>query len=156
MSTEITRPIEVWNPTTGELLDLTAPTDDLGRFLADVRELEELMRESKRFVSQELLARMDKQAKWTFHSSGLKLSGDSPAPVEEWNGAELRTALLELVDAGVIAIEAVDAAVETVVSYHPKKAGINQLRKLGGAVAETIDGLARQTERTRRVTVSRA
>lgn len=155
-STDLTRPIEVMNPTTGEVLTLAAPTDDLGGFLADVREFKELLRESERVVSQELLFRMDKGAAWTLHGRGLKISGDSPAPVEAWDGAELRTALLELVDDGVLAVEAVDAAVETVVTYKPRKAGINALRKLGGRVGEVVDGLAVKAEKTRSVRVTRA
>lgn len=155
MSIEIVQPFTLVNPATGEQFDLDAPTETLGQFLVDVREFELLVREHKKVVQRELLARMDRQAKWTEHVAGLKLVGSSPAPSDEWDGAELRTTLLELVDAGVLSIEAVDAAVETRVTYHPKKGGVNALRKLGGQVAQVVDQLARPVEKERHVRVSR-
>jgi hypothetical protein len=156
MSTDVTTTSQLVNPVTGEALTLASPTEDLGRWLADIRDFEYQLREAKRTVTTEILARLDKNAEWTAHLPGLKIRGDSPQPVEEWDGAQLREALLELVDEGVLAIEAVDAAVETIVSYKPRKAGINKLRKLGGRVAEVVDSLKRASEKDRRVTVSRA
>jgi hypothetical protein len=144
------------NPATGEALSLESPSPDLGRYLADIREFESILRESKRIVSRELLSRFDREASWTHRFDDLKIVGQSPAPSEEWDGAELRQALLEHVDAGRLSIEAVDAAVETIVSYKPRKAGITALRKLGGPIAETVNRLARTAERERRVSVTRA
>jgi hypothetical protein len=143
------------NPATGEPLSLDSPSPELGRYLADLREFESVLREFKRLVSRELLSRMDREASWTLRADELKIVGQSPAPSEEWDGAELRQALLEHVDAGRLSVEAVDAAVETIISYKTRKAGITALRKLGGPIAETVNGLARTAERERRVTVSR-
>lgn len=154
--TDVERAVQFANPLSGEVLTLASPSDDLGRYLADLREFESVLREHKKMVTRELLGRMDKQASWTQHFAGLKLTGQSPQPGEEWDGAELREALLKLVDEGKLSIEAVDAAVETVVSYNVKKAGVNKLRKVGGVVASTVDGLVRPVERERRVSVSRA
>lgn len=155
MTTELeTTPMQVVSPS-GEVLSLDSPTEDLATWLAEVREHESLLRETKRAVTQELLARMDKLAHWTINAAGLKLTGQSPAVVEEWDGAELRTALLELFDNGTLSIEAVDAAVEQVTTWKPKKAGINALRKLPH-VAPIIEGLRQEREPDRRVTVSRS
>jgi hypothetical protein len=151
---EITTLVEVLNPTTGEILSLDRPTGELGRYLLEVREFEQVLREHKNLVTRELLARLDKDASWTLYEDGLKIVGQSPAPVKEWDGAELRSALLGLVDEGVLSIEAVDAAVETIVTYKPRKAGIGKLRKLGGRVKATVDELARESEPRRSVTVS--
>jgi hypothetical protein len=156
MSELVTRPIEVISPATGEFISLDSPTEKLGECLADIRDYESLLREAKRALTTELLARFDRNAQWTVHAGGFKLSGQSPAPVEEWDGAELRTALLGLVDADLLSIEAVDAAVETVVTYKPRKAGINALKKLGGRVGEVVESLRQESERERRITVSRA
>ena len=71
------------NPTTGELLSLASPDGDLGRYLADIRDLEGQIREHE-IVTRELLSRMDRAASWTVYDAGLKLSGASPAPSEEW------------------------------------------------------------------------
>jgi hypothetical protein len=155
VSTEVDTQFTVVSPASGEVLTLAAPTGDLAGWLADVREWESNLREAKRIVQAEILARLDKQASWTTHEAGLKISGDSPAPTEIWDGAELRTALLELVDEDLLSIEAVDAAVQTVVTYKPAKAGISKLRKLGGRVADVVDSLCQTVERERRVTVSR-
>lgn len=153
---QLDRAVQFANPVTGEVLTLAAETGDLGRYLADLREFESVLREHKRIVSRELLARMDRAASWTFHAGALKLTGQSPAPVREWDGAELRDALLGLVDEGLITVEAVDAAVETVVSFRPRAAGISALRKLGGRVVEVVDSLCRESERERRISVSRS
>lgn len=144
------------NPATGEVVALDGPTEDLGQFLADLREHESMWREAKKLVTRELVARMDKSASWTLHVNGLKLSTQSPAPSEEFNGPELREALLDLVDEGVVTIEAVDAAVETVVTYKPRKAGINALRKLGGRVVDAINAHRTETEKDRYISVGRA
>jgi hypothetical protein len=154
--TDIQPSTHLVNPATGEALTLESPSPDLGRYLADIREIESVVREHKRIVSRELLARMDRTASWTLRAEGLKIVGQSPAPPEEWDGAELRQALLKHVDAGRLSVEAVDAAVETIISYKPRKAGITALRKLGGPIAETVNGLAHTAERERRVTVTRA
>lgn len=79
----------------------------------------------------------------------------SPAPAEEWDALAARSELLELVDEGVLGIEAVDAAFEPVVTYKPRKAGINALKKLGGRVAEILASHSHEVERERYVTVSR-
>jgi hypothetical protein len=150
--TQLGDPVLV-NPQTGEALDLTAPTEDLASWFAAVRELELQIRERKQRVTSELLRRMDRGAAWTVRVGQFKLTAPSPAPVEEWDGVELRAALLELVDDGTLDIAAVDAAVETVITYKPRKAGITALRKLGGRVAETVNGLAREAEKARYVKV---
>jgi hypothetical protein len=145
------------SPRTGEVLTLDSSTDDLGGFLADVRDHEAQLRDVKRLVNRELVRRMDHAAKWTVHAAGLKLRAPSPKPTEEWNGAELRAGLLALVDAGDLAIEAVDAAVETVTDYKVHKAGINALRSLGGRAAAIVDELAtRPPEKERYVSVERS
>lgn len=154
--TELELPRQFLNPLTGEALTLASPDEDLARWLADIREVESVIRENKKIVQREILSRMDRSASWTVRVPGFKLTGQSPAPVEEWDGVELRTALLGLVDEGLLTIEAVDGAVETVVAYKPRKAGIVKLRKLGGRVAETVDLLARASEPERRVSVGRA
>lgn len=156
MTSELdTKPIQVLNPITGEVLTLDSSTAALGQALGDIREFKSLLDETVRAISGELHARMDQEALYTVHTPGLELRGQSPAPVESWDGVELRTALLELSDAGTLSIDAVDRAVETVVTYKARKAGIVALRKLGGEVEQTIDSLCQRSERERRITVVR-
>lgn len=162
MSVDLDRVQRFVNPTTGEALTLASPDEDLARYLADVRDLEWQLRDTKRHVSKELLRRMDLAASngakgaWTVHApGGLKITGASPAPVETWNELELREELLRLVDEGLLGAAAVDAAVEPVVTYKVHKSGIRTLRALGGRVAETVNRLCREEEKERRVTVTR-
>lgn len=156
MSVEVGQPITVVSPRTGEVIALDAPTEDLGGYLADVREFESLIREAKALVGREIMDRMRKQAKWTIEAGGLKLTAPRKDTEEEWDGAVLREALCEFVDRDELAIAAVDAAVEVVVEYKVKKAGINALRGVGGEVGAAVDSLAREVPKTRYVSVSRA
>lgn len=150
--TQIGRPM-LLNPATKEVFDLTAPTETLAEWMDATKQLQDDIKEQRAVVTQELLSRMDRACNWTQAAGELKVSAPSPAPTEEWDGAELRTALLELADRGVLDVAAVDAAVETVVTYKPRKAGINQLRRAGGEVAEVVDSLARTVEKPRYVSV---
>lgn len=154
--TDLDRPITVVSPRTGEVLTLDASTEDLGGYLADIREHESLLREGKNLVGGELVRRMDEGACWTLHTGGLKLSAPSPAPAIEYDELALRESLLQLADEGVISVEAVDRAVEPVVTYRARKSGINALQKLGGRVAAVIDAHANEVSKTRYVKVERA
>lgn len=156
MSADLQPAEQFVNPTTGEVLTLASPDADLGHYLADIRDLESILREHKKIVTRELLSRMDRSASWTVYADGVKLSGASPKPTEEFNGPALHEALSALVDEGVLTVEAVDAAVETVVTYEPRKRGINSLRALGGRVKEIVDAHATEVTKDRRITVSRA
>lgn len=155
-STELGQPITVVNPVTGEVLGLDRPNEDLVQLLADVREYEAMLREVKRIVQRELLVRLDRDGKWTLHlENGLKVSAPSPEPTEEFDELALRAALLELADEGVLTVEAVDRAIEPVVTYKAHKNGLNALRKLGGRVKAVIDAHASEVVKDRRITVGR-
>jgi hypothetical protein len=155
MSMEVGRPFTVVSPRTGEVIGLDAPIQDLGGWLADVREQESLLREAKSAVQSEVLARMDKDRRWTVHAGGYKLESSSAEPTEGYDELALRSALLDLVDEGELTVEAVDRAVEVVVTYKAKKAGIAALKKGGGRVAEIVAEHARLVEKRRYVTVTR-
>lgn len=149
MSEQLQRAVQFANPVTGDVLTLASPDEDLLGYLADIREFESVLREHKRMISRELAGRRDKIGKWSWTAGDYKASVPSPAPAEEWDGAELRDALLEFVDQDILAIEAVDAAVEVVVSYKVKRVGVEALRKLV-VIRDVIDGLAKPVERRER------
>lgn len=154
MSTEVQRAVQFANPLTGEVLTLGSPDADLAGYLADLREYESVLKEHKSMVNRELLARMDRSAKWTIHAGSLKLTAPSPDPGEEWDGAGLYTALCDLADQDLISTEAVNAAVEIQHVYKVKKAGVNALRKLPG-VGQLVDRFCEPAEKARYVRVSR-
>jgi hypothetical protein len=155
--TDIVPTTALVNARTGEALTLDSPTGDLARLLDDIKTYEGELRDVKAAVSREILKRMDQQVSWTINlpGEGLKLTGLSPDPVKSYDGPALRDALYELVDEGLLTIDAVNAAVETVVISKPRMHAIANLRKLGGRVKETVDSYETETPRDRRVSVSR-
>lgn len=144
----------VIHPSTGEILDLSAPTDDLARWLTEARELDEAMRVEKRRVVAELLARMDREANYTLRVGDLELKGDGPEPPMVYDGAALRLALKEFVDAEVISPDALDRAVEIVPTYKPRANGLKALLRQGGDLARVVEAHAQPKENhERRVSV---
>lgn len=150
-----TRAVQFANPTTGEVLTLASADEDLLSYLADLREFKSVLEEHRRMVCRELAARRDKIGKWSWVAGDYQASVPSPDPGEEWDGAELHSALMEYVDQDILSIEAVNAAVEIQHVYKVRKAGVQALRKIVG-VRDTIDRLARPVERgERNVSVKR-
>jgi len=144
------------HPLTGEAVELaSASTDDLAVLLDSVKDYESRLREVKSLVSREVLRRQDRDTSWTTRAGGYVLKGSSPAPAEEFDALALRSELLGLVDEGALTIEAVDAAVETIITYKARKAGVNALRKLGGVIAQVVDRHASPVDKPRYVSVSR-
>lgn len=144
------------HPGTGEVITLDAPDETLANVLDALTDYEFQLAEVRSTIGREMVYRMDRAAKWTLHAGPYKLTSSSPSPTEDWDGAALHSALSVLVDDGKLSIEALDAAVETVISYKPRKAGINALRKLGGEVRIAVDALKRETPKgERRVRVER-
>ena len=154
MSTDV---VTIRIPLTGEQLSLDAPDADLALALDSIRTLEGQLRDVKSAISREWLARMDASAAWTVHIAGFgKIVAPSPKPTIEYDGPGLREALLDLVGPDGITIAAVDAAVETVVTYEPRARGITALLRLGGRVAATVAAFGTEVEKTRYVAVKRS
>ncbi len=146
----------VVHPGTGELINLRdAATDDLGRFLDEVRDYESRLREAKGLVTTEVVRRMDLEGQWTMRAGGFVLSAPSPAPAEEFDGKGLYSDLAALVFQGTITQDAAERAVKITTTYTPSAMGIKALRKLGGVVAETIAKHATPVEKKRYVKVGR-
>lgn len=156
--TEIAQRELAVNLVTGVAIDVAdASTEDLGRFLDESRDFKRRMQEQENIATREVLRRQDREAKWTTPAGSYVLKGSSPAAahVEEFDELALRTDLLDLVDAGELSIEAVDAAVEIVITYRARKAGINALRRLGGEVAAIVNRHATHSEKNRYIKVER-
>lgn len=154
---DIARAVQFANPTTGEVLTLDSPDVDLSRYLADIREFESVLREHKALVNRELLSRLDKSANWTRHlEGGLKLSSPSSEPSIEYDAEPLYWALQGYLERGELAPEAVDAAVEQVVTYKAKAAGVKRLAKVSAQLRDLVQEHSRETEKTRYVSVTRS
>lgn len=149
------RPREVTNPATGELVTLDAATDVLAGELEGVKELEANLRSYKRAIGDELLTRMDTEARWSWRGAGLKLQAPSPNVVD-YDGEVLWRELEPLVRDGVIGEHAFAAAVERDYAYKAKKAGITALAKLPSTRIQAAINAARLEPKTRTVNVTRA
>ncbi len=145
----------VIHPATGEVTDLNGPIETLAHWLADARELDREMRIEKQRVTDELLARMDREASYTLRAGDLEIKGDGPKPPVEYDAVELREALQEYVDAGVITADALERAVERQpITYKPRAQGLQALEKLGGGVVQAIQRHSRpKDDYQRRVSV---
>lgn len=150
--------LRLFDPHTGEEVELaTATTDRLAALRCYILDLErDLLAQAKRDIDGELLARMDRAARWSVNANGYLVSAPSPAPSTEYDAEELRGRLDELVADGVLDLAAADAAVEVIISFKAKAAGIKALAKLGGPVAEAIDECSRSVDKVRRVSVKPA
>lgn len=137
----------VIHPVTGEVTDLNGPTEALAHWLSEARELDRLMRIEKQRITDELLARMDREASYTLRVGDLEIKGDGPKPPVEYEAEALRDALQEYVDAEVITAEALERAVERQpIIYKPRAQGLQALERLGGGVAQVIQRHARPKE----------
>ncbi|MCK9250042.1 MAG: hypothetical protein M0P31_13845 [Solirubrobacteraceae bacterium] len=157
MSTDITtRPVEVVNPLTGELVDIAAmATDALALERNEIRAAQDAIATWRRAIDAELTARLDHEAKRSARVAGYKLSVTAPT-VRETDALGLRTALLALAADGVLSEAAVDAAVEVVPTYKARRVGINALHKHADERVRNVTGdYDREVENaSRRVTVT--
>jgi len=149
--------VRLFDPQTGAELDLSLCSDATLANLRDmIRDAEDEQRQAKRQIDGEVLARMDRNASWTLKVPGFELSAPSPAEKSEFDAPALHADLMAFVDDGLLSVEAVDAAVEQVLTYKPRVRGIEALRKRGGAIAEVIAKHEQKIEPTRRVTIKRS
>ena len=150
--------VRLFDPATGEEIDLSLCSDATLANLRDmIRDAEDEQRLAKRQIDGAILDRMDHRKKWTLHADGYTLTASSPEPVVEIpDAAALHGELMELVDTGELAVEAVNDAVEQVVTYKPRKRGLQAIKKGGGLAAEIIERHEARVPPTRRVSVKRA
>lgn len=133
--------VTVTFPDSGRRLVLSdASNADLAAWKRSLGEWRRMAAAAERHVDAELVARMDREALWTFRGEGWKLTGSSPKPVVSYRDAEkLRSRLLKLVDEGLITRDAVEAACPVVPARVSVAVGhLAQLEKLGGRVARAV------------------
>jgi hypothetical protein len=139
---------EVLIPYTGETVDLASSPDKLAAVLYEIRNLESRLREAKGELTEELLGRMDANARWTERFGEYHVTGKSPEPTIEYDGERLFDALRTLHDQGLITYEAAEAAIKT--KHEAQRRGVNALLKLGGKVAEEVRACEKEPEPKRR------
>lgn len=144
-------------PNTGEVIPLSeAKTAHIADARDYIRELESQLREAKTILDGEVLSRMDADRKWTIKTGDWALTAPSPEPTVKYDAAALHAELEGLVADGVISGDAMARAVEEVVTYKARAAGVKALVKGGGEVAAVVAAHSREEEPIRRVSVKRA
>lgn len=136
MSTDLERQVVV--PYSGEVVPLSADTEQLAALVDEVRDVESRLKELKSAISAEVHQRMDKDRRWTLVAGEWKVTGKSDSPEVVYDVDRLAAVLTQLVDEGVISAAAMDGALEQVIDWKVKKAGINALRK-NAELRELID-----------------
>lgn len=141
---------------TGELVSIQEASDEaLARWFATYKDARDLMNSAKREVDAEFIRRADYNATQHIDVEGVgRITVDGPGDEEVWNTNDLRAALRKLVSEGEISEQAAYQALEKVVSWKVKYAGINNLRKLGGYVRDTVDACCDRQEKVRRTRLS--
>lgn len=147
----------VGNPATGEIIDLSGPTDQLAKTLSEVRILEQQLRVFKDHVAREITARLDVENTRSATVGGWKVTATAPV-VWETDLEPLREKLVALVGDGVLSMRAVEDAVERVVGYKAHRKGLKMLRTHPDArVREVVAEHDREVANAqRRVSVSEA
>jgi hypothetical protein len=146
----------VANPLTGTAVELADGTDALADMHDQLKEARSIIDEARNLLGDELVARMDRRGRWSLTHDGLTVSAPSPKPPVEYDAKELFLALLRLANEGAIDDDAIYDAVSREYTYTVKRRGVNALHKLGGAVAEAIDGCQVGADaKPRRVSVKR-
>lgn len=152
------RPTYAVNPTTGEAVELAnATTDQLAQLRDEIRDARAALQEWANQLDHELTSRLDHEARRSATVGGFAIKVTAPT-VRETDEAALRAALLELWDAGLISLAAVDNAVEIIEIPKARRAGINALHKHADErVRAAVAAHDREIPNpTRRVTVTRS
>lgn len=88
---------------------------------------------AKRMLGDEMIARMDRQAKWTVKEPGVEVKAQSPtAGTITWNGEKLYDTLMKLTREGMIDREAALRAAWPDTIYKTDQRAIDALRKIPG------------------------
>jgi hypothetical protein len=149
--------IEIVDPRTGEFVALRDATLlQIAAWRNEIRVWEDHAKDAKRAADDEVIGRLDAQAKWTERVGPWTLSAPSPEAAEgiEWDGDGLWYALTHLEG---LDENAVRRAVAPETIYPVRLAGVKALRKLGRAdVNKALDEHSTPVEKPRRVSVRRA
>lgn len=163
MSTEIEHSApDVVHPFTGETLVLAnAETDQLARFLDEIRDYEGRLREAKSLVNRESLRRMDANVLAGSETGHTQRFGEwvlkAPATdtTTEIDAHALYQHLTQLARSGVIGFEAVERCVTSETVYKPHRAQLNALGKVSPPVAAAVAEHTHEIPKARYVKVER-
>jgi hypothetical protein len=119
----VTEELMIVDYVSGELIDpKSASAEALAQYMTNVQSIREDLAAAEAIVSDELVARMDRDAKWTLHVGDPKvqvweITAPSPtAGTEVYPPDVLETELRALVDRGTITVDAADAALKRIVT----------------------------------------
>jgi len=152
---QLTAPVRVMHPATGELLEIgpATPLEDLAamrRAITDgVRDLYGLAK----VLDEEITRRADHEGTGTLHAGRLRLVVPKPTKTE-WDVPQLSLTLEALVNETRISRAKASRALETIVTYKPRPAELNQLlTHADPEVARSVAACRRSVRQDRRVSV---
>ncbi len=132
--------VEVLDPLTGELVNLiTADLDDLAGWLDHVREYKRMCDQALNVVQERMYREIDPGGQWTVIRPNWKITGTSPAPTVKYDGERVYKAARKLVKDGLLTKDAAGKAVERVVSFKARVAGIQALSKISPVIAAAFE-----------------
>lgn len=159
MSEVAKRPGAVANPATGEVIDLSGPTDLLAEYLDDLRNLDRELRVVKDRIAAEITARLDVENRRSAEVGGWVVETQAPT-VWETDALHLLDGLLNLaaLDDAPLSADAAQQAVRVVESL---KVDRRKLKSLRNHPDERVRGVVAEFDRevpnpARRVSVKRA
>lgn len=139
----------------GEIVTMQEASDEaLGRWFSAYKQAQDLLRVAKRELDAELVRRADYNATAHLDIRGIgRVTVTGPKDEEVWDVEKLRETLRTLVADGNISDSAAYSALERVVTWKPKVAGLNALRKLGGEIEARIEVCCDRQPPVRRATL---
>lgn len=124
------RPIEpIVVPTTGELVNLAAPTAELAVYLDAYRELDRDSRRAKTAITDEIAQRLDHDGRASETVTGWKVTVNAPDAVR-YDADAVYAILVRAAEAGAISASAVNAACPEVVTRKVSKRDLDRIAKV--------------------------
>lgn len=140
-------------PATGEVVNLSAPTDILAEAAAQMRELETELARVRAVVNDELTRRLDHENLRSVEIGDWAISVDAPGGVD-WDTDALMEELTRLVELDVISEDAMERVVPI-----KRRVALRELKKLLPAIdsdyREDLEACSTPSTRVRRVKVER-
>ena len=116
-------------PGTGELVELTAPTNTLAQHLSAFRDLDTESRRAKNLIQEELIRRLDHEGKASFTAGEWKLSATAPGATE-YDGDLAYAVLMRAVERGILSETAAEDTCPPVVKRKAQKRELDRIAKL--------------------------
>lgn len=140
---------------TGEVIALVdASREVIAQGLRDIELRLNALVDLKRVLADALITRMDANASWTTAARGVKVTAPRPTRGQwDWDGADLAAILDDLVNEGVITLDAKLAACQPRTEFKVLLRGVDALMAIPGVAERILPARREAPEKPRRVKV---